>query len=97
MGFVWCVGSKLDFPNYFIIYWKVVKMPRSLEEMQHYEAGRCPQCGGRGAIPVTSTTRYGMGGKTGTPSVNVMPCPSCEGSGKPDDEIWGDDGIMEED
>ena len=101
--------------------WQVVKMPRTMEEVMHYEAGRCPSCEGTGKQVVQSSevnatklprviggednlderlataremTRTGQ--IDGNLQYSVIPCVACDGTGKPDDDVWGDEGVMEE-
>tara|TARA_R110002020_G_scaffold26498_6_gene85827 strand:- start:7562 stop:7849 length:288 start_codon:yes stop_codon:yes gene_type:complete len=74
--------------------WKVVKMVRTLEEVRRYEAGRCPQCDGEGTIPISYATR-GEDEKRKDFGMSMTRCPTCGGSGKPDEEMWGDDGLVE--
>ena len=101
--------------------WEVVKMPRTMEEVMHYEAGRCPSCEGTGKQVVQSsetnaTTLPAVIGGTGDLNeriatarelsqtgqidadlqISMIQCVACDGTGKPDDEVWGDEGIMEE-
>ncbi len=84
--------------------WTVVKAPRTLEEIAYYEAGKCPSCEGTGQQLVT----VGSGNTDGATSFahakelagkdasyHMMTCVACNGTGKPDDEIWGDEGEME--
>ena len=84
--------------------WAIVKMPRTLEEITHYEAGRCPSCEGTGKQLVTvgsgntdDSTSFAhareLAGKD--TSYHMMECVSCNGTGVPDDEVWGDEGVME--
>ena len=77
--------------------WKIVKMPLSQESSDMFDEGICPQCEGRGEITVSSGTRDGFGGKLEDKRISVMTCPSCQGTGKPDPEIWGPEGIWAED
>ena len=92
-------------PRSFQKAWEIVKAPRTLEDLTHYEAGRCPSCEGTGEQLVTvasgntdeSTSlphARELAGKDA--SYHMMECVACDGTGKPDDEIWGDGGIMDE-
>jgi hypothetical protein len=85
--------------------WALLKMPRTLEEIEHYEAGRCPSCEGTGKQMVTT----GSGDTSQSQSIDearemamrdveydMMECIACDGTGIPDDEVWGDYGVMEE-
>jgi len=92
--------------------WLLVKMPRTLEEIEHYEANRCPSCGGTGQMLVTTNeldpsievdaedmNDYREKAKNHPKATNIMDtieCVACDGTGIPDDEVWGDEGIMEE-
>ena len=92
--------------------WEVVKMPRTMEEVMHYEAGRCPSCEGTGQMMITTNELdpsiefdaediddHRMKARNHPEAVNTMnmiPCVACDGTGKPDDEVWGDEGVMEE-
>lgn len=91
--------------NAFDRAWQLVKMPRTLEDIEHYESGRCPSCEGTGKQMVT----IGRGDTSQSQSIDearemamrdveysMMECVACGGTGVPDDEIWGDYGIMEE-
>ncbi len=84
--------------------WRVVKTPRTLEEIAHYDEGKCPSCEGTGQQFVTvgsgntdESTSFAhakeLAGKEA--SYHMMTCVACNGTGKPDDEIWGDEGEME--
>ena len=84
--------------------WAIAKMPRTLEEITHYEAGRCPSCEGTGQQLITvgsgntdDSTSFAhareLAGKD--TSYHMMECVSCNGTGVPDDEVWGDEGVME--
>ena len=101
--------------------WAVVKMPRTMEEVMHYEAGRCPSCEGTGKQVVPSSEGAGptlpgviggtgdlkewiatardlsrTGGIEADLQITMIPCVACDGTGKPDDEVWGEEGVMEE-
>jgi hypothetical protein len=82
----------------------LVKMPRTLEDLKLYESGKCPSCEGTGQQMVT----VGSGDTSQSQSIDearemamrdveysMMECVACGGTGVPDDEIWGDEGIME--
>ena len=84
--------------------WSLVKMPRTLEHLKLYESGKCPSCEGTGQQMVT----VGSGDTSQSQSIDearemamrdveysMMECVACGGTGVPDDEIWGDEGIME--
>ena len=84
--------------------WSLVKMPRTLEHLKLYESGKCPSCEGTGKQMVTA----GYGDTSQSQSIDearemamrdvdysMMECVACGGTGVPDDEIWGDEGIME--
>mgnify|MGYP003114124141 FL=1 len=96
-----CCGDRLKAnrgdPDSFEKAWKIVKMPLSQESSDMFDEGICPQCEGRGEITVSSGTRDGFGGKLEDKRISVMTCPSCQGTGKPDPEIWGPEGIWAED
>jgi len=84
--------------------WRVVKAPRTFEELTHYEEGKCPSCEGTGQQLVTEGTgdtsestsfahAKELAGKEA--SYFMVECVACNGTGVPNDEIWGDDGVME--
>ncbi len=77
--------------------WIIAKAPLSDEALEMFDKDICPQCKGAGQIPIASRTKVGMGGKPGSPTMNVIDCPSCRETGKPDPEIWGRDGIWAND
>jgi hypothetical protein len=92
--------------------WAVVKMPRTMEEVMHYEAGRCPSCEGTGQMMIMTNELdpsievdaediddHRMKARNHPEAINnmrMMECVACDGTGKPDDEVWGDEGVMEE-
>jgi DnaJ-class molecular chaperone len=83
----------------------VIKAPRTLEELSHYEEGKCPSCEGTGQQLVTVGTGDTSESKTFNEAMEhskrnaeqyMSECIACNGTGIPDDEIWGDDGVMED-